>query len=222
MTDIVPLTPTAATPARTGFVAEARTTLSQDFDTFISLLTTQLQNQDPLEPTDPSEFVAQLTQFTELEQTMAQTETLTEVAALLKGQNALSDLSLLGRQVEAVSGEVALKDGAASFDVRTDRPVTKGAVRIFDENDRLVATVDVRDVAGRATVEWNGMRESGGQAADGSYRAEIVSLDGAEPVLAGQVLITGTVSQVAFTGSGSAISLDNGLVIGSEGIVAVR
>lgn len=218
MTDIVPLSAATATGTRsTDYVAEARTTLSQDFDTFISLLTTQLQNQDPLEPTDPTEFVSQLTQFTELEQTMAQSETLTEVADLLRGNSGLADLGLLGRDVEAVSSEVVLSEGVARFDVVTAGPVGKGEVRLFDSSDRLVGTVKVQDGEGRRTVVWDGEG-----AADGAYRAEFVSLDGPEPALAGQIVINGEVAEVAFTGAGSTLTLASGLKIGTDGILAVR
>ena len=196
--------------------------LINDFDTFLSLLTTQLRSQDPLNPMDPTEFVSQLTQFSQLEQTVAQTQTLEEVAALMRDSAAAADLGFLGRDVEAESGSIALADGEARFAYEVLAPGEEMAVRIFNEDDALVASIDVDNAPGRRSLVWDGQTDGGDDAPAGVYRAELVAIDGEATRLGGRILVSGEVSDVRFAGGGARIGLASGLVVDPARIVSVE
>lgn len=196
-----------------------RTALTDDLDTFLTLLTTQLENQDPLEPTDTNQFVDQLTQFSELEQGVEQNETLNEIAAQLRSDDGQADIGLLGRTVEAETETVALGPEGARFAFQITSPTEKAEMRIFNEAGRLVAKFDVEGDAGRYDAGWNGEMLTGGIAPQGLYRAQVVATpeDGDER-LAGQILSGGTVREVRFENGSTRLILDQGMTITSDEI----
>src|SRR3546814_4696934 len=86
----------------------ARKSLSENFDQFLTMLTVQLQNQDPLSPMDSTEFTNQLVMFSQLEQEIEQNSNLEQVIALQQATEATAALNYLGREVEAESAAVYL------------------------------------------------------------------------------------------------------------------
>src|SRR4051812_42568476 len=114
---ITATTPPAASPAANSASdtsALGRARLADNFDTFLSLLTAQLKNQDPLSPLDSNQFTAQLTQMTGVEQQL-QTNDLLKQLVSNTGSGVSTAVSLIGKQVRAASGENALKDGKATW-----------------------------------------------------------------------------------------------------------
>ena len=97
-------TTTAATVTGATTTAAAATNAlgktSADFNMFLKLLTTQMQNQDPLKPMDSTEYTAQLAQFSQVEQTIQQTGTLKDILSRLSGQDLAQASGLIGREAE--------------------------------------------------------------------------------------------------------------------------
>ncbi len=195
--------------------------LNENFDTFLNLLTAQLRNQDPLDPTDPTEFVAQLTQFSQLEQSVAQTQALEEIAALQRGGSAYEGLDFLGRQVEAASGAIALQSGEASFDYDVTAPGETMAVRIYDDTGDLVASLDAQTAVGRHAITWDGKADNGTTAADGIYRVELVALDGEEARPAGQIVLVDSVDELRFFNGGAELKLASGVSVAPGAVLSV-
>ena len=196
--------------------------IADNYDTFLNLLTVQLQNQDPLNPMDPTQFVSQLAQFSQLEQSVAQTAALEEVAALSRASEARAGLDFLGREVEAESNSIALTDGGAAFDYEVLEPGEKLEIRIFDSNDKLVAKLDAEKTAGRHAMVWDGVNETGGDAAPGVYHAELVSVKDKEAESAGRSIVTDTVNELRYTQSGAALYLQSGAVVSPSAVLSVR
>src|SRR5215468_12531093 len=114
MTTIAPTTAAAATAP-----SAAQQQLAGNFDTFLTLLTTQLQNQDPLSPMDSNEFTQQLVMFSQVEQQINTNDNLQSLIALNLSQNANSAVNYIGRSVVMTNGEGALQsngDGTSSVD----------------------------------------------------------------------------------------------------------
>ncbi|MGB1540522.1 MAG: flagellar hook assembly protein FlgD, partial [Rickettsiales bacterium] len=80
---------------------QARSKLSGDFDTFLLLLTTQLQNQDPIEPLDTNEFTAQLVQFANVEQAIDTNSNLETMISMQQGTQINNAVNYIGNFVEA-------------------------------------------------------------------------------------------------------------------------
>ena len=225
MTAIDPVSRTntlGAATQPTSASAAGAASLGTDYDTFLNLLTAQLRNQDPLDPTDPTEFVSQLTQFSQLEQSVAQTAQLEELAALERNASALSGLNFLGRDVEAYSNRISLSNGTAAFSYEVLAPGDSMEVRVYDDNDKLIATLGAEKTAGRHSLVWDGVMDNGADADAGLYRAELVAVTGEERTPAGQIIITDRVEELRFGAAGAELSLQSGLVIGSASILSVK
>lgn len=220
MTDIQPITSTdqlerSSAPARTQV---ARQALADDLDTFLTLLTKQLQNQDPLQPMDTNQFVDQLTQFSELEQGVAQNDTLEEIAASLRSDDRRADIGLLGRVVEAETETIALTPGeGARLGYEITSPTSDAQMRIFDRSGRLVASFDVDGDVGTYQAGWDGRTLDGGTAQPGLYQAQVVATsDNGEARRAGRVFSGGEVREVRFEGGETRLLLESGLTVTSD------
>lgn len=220
MTNIQPIETNTNNPlaADQGTTQVARRALTEDLDTFLTLLTKQLQNQDPLQPMDTNQFVDQLTQFSELEQGFDQTETLKEISASLRGDERQAEISYLGRVVEAESETVALPtNGMARFAFEITAPTEDAEMRIFDKSGNIVAKFDVEGDLGRYDAGWDGRTLFGGQASPGLYRAQVVAKsDSDQERIAGRVLSTGAVQEVRFDGGETELILEQGQTITSD------
>lgn len=164
---------TSATPAAT------TPTPSADFNTFLTLLTTQLRNQDPLKPMESTDFVAQLASFSAVEQQVRTNDKLTEIANLLAANSADGFASKVGTKVLA---PVSAEWSSAPIDIAW-KPVEgsqKYRLRVLDSNG---APIDIKDLSGlQAANEWSGHLQDGTLAPAGSYRFEIESLVGTDVI----------------------------------------
>lgn len=162
---------------------------------FLKLLIAQLENQDPLNPQDSTEFTAQLAQFSSLEQEIAMRTSLEQITSLLDRGNVGTAIDLIGQNVLAESPHFRLTDGADAnlhFDLATATDSTQIAIR--DARGAVVARLDLgARNAGLGTVAWNGRNTAGVRLAPGVYSTEIDATLDLEGVGATS-LISGVVS----------------------------
>lgn len=199
----------------------AQTQLTDDFDDFLTLLTTQLQNQDPLEPMDSSEFTNQLVQFSSVEQQIATNQNLEALlnASTLQGDSAL--LGYLGKTVVAETNTAALSSDGASwlYDIGADAESTTLTIR--DLNGRLVAQVDGSTAAGIHELQWDGT-DLGGQALpDGLYQLTIEAQTAAGSAIATTSYARGIATEVDRTGGQSLVKIGD-LPVDPTTILAVK
>ncbi|MEO1656219.1 MAG: flagellar hook capping FlgD N-terminal domain-containing protein [Pseudomonadota bacterium] len=220
MTSVTPIAsePVQTTSASTSTVTNA--TLSEDLDTFLNLLVAQLENQDPLEPLDANEFVDQLTQFSELEQGVEQTDALNEIAATLAADERQTDISYLGKIVEAESEDIFLGEGGATFGYNIDAPTNNAEIRIFTDSGQLVTSYKVDGNVGDFTTTWDGLDSNGNEVAPGIYRAQVVAISEQtdQERLAGQTFSIGLIEEVRFEPEGTELIYNNGITIRSDAI----
>ncbi len=169
------LSPAAPVSAAT---ASARPRLNADFDTFLKLLTTQLQNQDPTNAMDAQQMTQQLVQFSSVEQQLAANSNLERLIALQQGDQLVSAAPLMGRMLEVVSDRLALQDGAAALRL----PPATGAARtarveVLDERGRAVRAADVKLGPAATDWRWDGLDSGGRRRADGAYAVRVTGLD---------------------------------------------
>src|SRR5215468_6552560 len=110
----------SSTKSDTNSSSNSTTTLASNFQTFLTLLTTQLQNQNPLEPLDTNQFTAQLVQFAGIEQQMKQNEQLTSLIAIEKSAQSTQALVYVGNTV-AVDGSKAQFDSSATWNLKAPK-----------------------------------------------------------------------------------------------------
>ncbi|WP_373085536.1 flagellar hook assembly protein FlgD [Sneathiella sp.] len=162
------------TAASTSNANAASKNLASNFDDFLTLLTTQLTNQDPLNPTDSTEFTNQLVNFTNVEQSIATNQNLEALVQLqqISQQNsqAATMVNYLGKTVGTNLNVGALSSGNASWNIDLGSSAATATYDIYDKNGIKVYT-ETTDGApsGKQTFTWDGTKSNGAAAGDGEY-----------------------------------------------------
>ncbi|WP_205624962.1 flagellar hook assembly protein FlgD [Geminicoccus roseus] len=188
----------ATIQAGTGGAAKAAASkLTDHFDSFLSLLTTQLQNQDPLSPMDTETFTQQLVQFTSVEQSIKANSNLEQLIGLVRGTSRTSALGYLGTTVQAVSDQVALgKDGPAAIGYELPAEAASLSVKIYDQAGKLVAETRGPTAAGAHWIAWDGSAADGGRLPAGTYRVAVAAVSASGGSLDVTQTVRGTVDAI--------------------------
>ena len=190
--------------ALSGLVAPSRAaddqaTLGDQFDGFLTLLTTQLQNQDPLSPLDSNEFTAQLVQFTSVEQSIRTNEQLEQLISLTQQSESARALDYLGLTVEATSDFVRLDDdGDVVITVDLPDAVATASLEITDPQGGVVRRIPLAADSGRQTITWDGTSGIGLRAGTGLYQVAVRALGTDDAPLAVAPHLQGVVDAVEF------------------------
>lgn len=150
-----------------------------DRNTFLRLFITQLKNQNPLNPQANEEFVAQLAQFTSLEQAEETTSLLGQLLVQGEQRARLETVGLIGREIEAVGNTVELDDaGTASFVFDLLAEAKNTNLAISDLQGNVVQTMTLGPLAaGRHEVQWDGLTVQGTQAEPGVYQFAVLGVN---------------------------------------------
>ena len=157
--------------------ATGGTTLAEDFDNFLALLTTQLENQDPLSPLDTTEFTNQLTQFAQVEQSINTNGKLDQLLALQSPTQLTNGVSYIGKVVEAPGDVLLLEDGRAKMTYALAESAVRTNITILDERNNLVDVISGNTAAGPHIFNWDGTDANGDPLPDGAYRVLVTPLD---------------------------------------------
>lgn len=221
MTDVSPTTtPTAAAAVRSGAQPSRADTLASDFDTFLTLLTAQIQHQDPLNPIDSTEFASQLATFSGVEQ---QVETNTLLTTLVSQNNA----STMAQMADWVGAEVRVAAPAA-FDgspvTISPTPVPGAASAELVVYDALGAERSRLAIAATDTpFDWPGLDPAGHLLPSGVYSFEVQSFDSSRQLIdATTPEVYGPVVEARTGKSGVDLVLDGGIVVPSSDVTGVR
>jgi len=180
---------------------DAMSQLSGNFDTFLTLLTTQLQNQDPTSPMDSSTFTQQLVEYSQVEQ---QINTNTNLQTLItQGQSNGSAMatSYLGKNVTVTGGAGALSQGTANWTYTLGTQAASTQLTITNASGQTVYTGAGGTAAGANTFTWNGVDNNGNQLADGTYTLTATAAASNGSAISTSVTSAGTVNEINMTGS---------------------
>jgi len=167
----------AATQAASAPTKIAEGKLAENFDNFLKLLTTQLQYQDPLSPIEANDFVSQLVQFSQVEQSINTNKNLEKLLGLQQGNLTSVGIDYIGKTVEADSDLGNLANGKAEFSYDLKQNAASTAIAIVDEKGHAVATFQGDTGAGRHDFVWDGKDGDGNTLPDGAYRFVVAALD---------------------------------------------
>jgi flagellar basal-body rod modification protein FlgD len=173
----------------------ATSQLSSNFDTFLQLLTTQLQHQDPLDPMDTSQFTQQLVEYSQVEQQIDSNTNLQTLISQGTSQSAAYATSYLGKTVTVSGGEGSLTNGQAQWTYNLGTAATSTTLQVTDANGNVVYSGSGQTTAGNSNFNWNGVDNSGNQLPDGSYTLAVKASAGGQTVTT-SVTAVGTVSEV--------------------------
>lgn len=184
---------------------------------FMTLLTTQLKNQDPLNPMDNAQMTSQLAQISTVQGIDKLNSTLSKLIDSQSQTQTLQSAALVGRGVLVAGSNLNLQSGAAVGGFELAGPADKVSIDIKDANGVVVRTLtDSGLEAGVYPFAWDGKTNSGEAAADGQYSFTVNATQGSNDVTVNK-LQYGLVNSVAVSGSGISANLGAlGLVSWSE------
>jgi flagellar basal-body rod modification protein FlgD len=181
--------------------------LAENFDQFLTLLTTQLKNQDPLSPMDSAQFTQQLVAFAGVEQQINTNKNLEQLLALQKSNQMVGALSLMGKTIEAKTDEFPLSGGSGTFAYSLPKTAAQVAYSIQDASGRVVYSGTGDTTAGRHEYTWDGKSKSGIQQPDGAYTLTVVALDRAGAQIDVTTTAIGKVSGVESGSTGAVLAM---------------
>ncbi|MFA5592499.1 MAG: flagellar hook capping FlgD N-terminal domain-containing protein [Micavibrio sp.] len=174
--------------------ATAGVKLAEDFQQFLTLLTTQLQNQDPLSPMDSTEFTNQLVQFSQVEQQINMNQKMDNLVSLQLASISTVALGYVGMDISYLSAEMNY-DGTTPVDVNyalASEAVTS-RINIYNEEGTLVYSHDAPKNVGTNKFTWNGTSTGGAPLEPGTYSVKIDALDKDGKVIENSTVVSGNV-----------------------------
>lgn len=193
----------AANAAATTAVAkssDASVGLGQTFASFLKLLTTQLQNQDPLQPLDTKDFTNQLVSFSQVEQAIDTNKNLEGLLALMQSRVATDSVGYLGKQVEVDGAEATSDGGPVAWRYRLAGDAAAVKVSVVDAAGNLVKTLTGKTAAGLQEVNWDGTDGTGRAVPAGRYTLKVVAADGNGQAVPAAISRVGTVTGIEYAG----------------------
>jgi len=195
MTTITGISNNAAASA-----SNAGAKLASNFETFLTLLTTQLKNQDPTAPMDSNQFTQQLVQFSQVEQQIATNTNLAGLLAQGQAQTAAYATSYLGKVASVTNGMASLDEGEANWTYTLDANASDASLTVTNMQGKVVFTTPSQKDAGTHTFTWDGKDNGGNELPGGAYRLTVVAAaaDGAK--VNTSVASAGLIGQIDMTG----------------------
>jgi len=174
--------------------------LAEDFDDFLTLLTTQLQNQDPLDPMDSAEFTQQLVSFTAVEQQIQTNQNLETIADLSRLNNVGNIASYLGNEalIEAPFGDHT-SDGI-TWQYANSQATDSATLRVLNESGSTIYEQAGATGLGVHTFAWDGYTTAGILAEPGNYKLEIAAADSEGNELTPGIAVQERITAVDTTG----------------------
>src|SRR5882672_8977203 len=173
---------TTSTSSSSSSVGIDSNTLAGNFQTFLTLLTTQLKNQNPLDPLDTNQFTQQLVQFAQVEQQLKQNDQLATLISIEKSAQATTALACVGSTV-AVDGQTAtMTNGTATWSFTVPKPVS-ATVTIKSATGQTAYSGTYTMNPGSQNFVWDGRGANGTQWPDGNYTISITGKDASGQVM---------------------------------------
>lgn len=162
-------------------INNSRTSLANNEQTFLKLLTTQLKNQDPLSPTDTTQMTQQITSMTGVEQQLVTNDLLAALVGMNTGTGLSEGVNMIGKQVTATTDNSTLKDGKATFTWSQPGASSSLTVEVKNAAGKVIRTLTPDDQkSGAHTLTWDGKDDAGAQMEDGGVYTINVIAKGAD------------------------------------------
>ena len=210
---------TATTSTTTTAASSTSSAISSDFETFLNMLTVQMQNQDPLNPTDPSDYAVQLATFSSVEQQVKTNDLLAQLMAVMSS-SAMSDMGAwIGQDVRAPT--TAHFDGTPiSVTTSVDADADSADLVVVNSYGAEVQRIAIDPTSG--TVTWAGVDDYGSPMASGDYGFYVESYQSETLIATAQASVYGTVAEVRTESGATVLVLENGAEVPVETVTALR
>jgi flagellar basal-body rod modification protein FlgD len=180
---------------------DSRAGIADNFDTFLTILTTQLKNQNPLDPMDTNQFTQQLVQFTGVEQQLKTNDFLKALMEASQNSTNTDAVSYIGKEVTAAGTKANLAAGGASWAYNAEANVADAKVTIKDASGNVVYSETGSLNQGPGNFLWDGVGSDGQTKPDGVYTIQIDGKNLAGNNVTISTSTVGKVSAVDFSGA---------------------
>ncbi len=207
--------PTATTPAATG----SATKISSDFNTFLKMLTVQMQNQDPLNPIDSTDYAVQLATFSGVEQQVRTNQLLADMQGKFQQMGMAEMASWIGK--EARSSAPVLYDGApVTLSPKPAVGANRAVLVVKDAQGTLVSREEIP--VSTQPYQWLGAGMDGSPLPPGVYSIALESLNGDTVITTGSVEHYARVIEARGGTDGTRLVLEGGIEVPTSSITALR
>ena len=193
---------TAVTPSITnqGLLTQRGVNKTLDKDVFLNLLIIQMQHQDPLEPMKNSDFLAQMAQFSGLEQLKNVNKNLEFLQMYQASLNNTQAMSFIGKEIRALGNLIQVTDGTSSdIHYRLDDDAAVVKISIYDSDNNLVRIIqEGPQDSGEQVVQWDGKDIKGNRLTDGEYTFSVSAVDFKDNTVSATTYIAGQVTGLTF------------------------
>ncbi len=209
----------AASSKKTSAGDAATNAVAGDFDTFLSLLTAQMKNQDPLKPMDSTEFVSQLASFSGVEQQVRSNDKLDAILSALSGGSPAGLAEWIGKAVQ-VAAKADFTGAPVEVALTPVADADRGILVVKNDFDQVVARVPVE--AGATSATWDGRDAMGAMAANGRYGFALESYKGDALLETGAGKVFTTVQEVRIVDGSPVLVVGGGTQVPLDEVSAVR
>jgi len=205
------------TSSTTNSTSTSTTSTALGQDDFMTMLLAQLQNQDPLNPMEGSDFAAQLAQFSSLEQLTNLNSTMSSLPTYLQAFSNAQMAGMIGSEVSAEGDTIAVSGSSTDISFSLPSAIASGTLNIYDSNGSQVGTADLGSLeAGTNTITWDTSSVS-----SGNYTFDITAADASGNAVTATTLVSGTVTGVTYKDSTSYLTV-NGQEVAFSNVVSIN
>jgi flagellar basal-body rod modification protein FlgD len=216
-----PIGPATSGSTSGGSAATSALDFTSNFNTFLTLLTTQLQNQDPLSPMDSNTFTQQLVEFSQVEQQINTNTNLQSLISLQTAAETIQSLPLVGDTIEYNSPTAPLQNGSADYTYTLPTNASTVALAVTDATGNVVFATTGATSAGQSNFVWNGQNGAGQTMPAGAYTLDVVAYDANKQPITASVQSYGTVSSVGVSKGQASFSV-GGVTVPMSELVTVN
>jgi flagellar basal-body rod modification protein FlgD len=202
--------PLSALTAGTGTASQSSTASTQvttAYNTFITLLTAQLQHQDPLNPTNTDTFTQELIQLSGVEQQLTTNQTLSSMNTDLSTITQANGLGYVGKTVTASGATSPLQNGSAQWDYTLNSAAQNVTLNVKDSNGNTVYSTSGDTTSGQHSFSWNGTNSGGTTVTSGDYTLSVTATDSTGAAVSTTTTMVGQVTGVDTSGGTTQLQL---------------
>ncbi len=195
--------------------------LSENYELFLSVLVAQLENQNPLDPTDTDEMTSQLVNYAQVEQQILANSYLENLVLATNNESASVALSLVGMEVTYIADDLTYSEGDTlswAFEVPDDTETL--VAQVLNEDGDVVYTEELSTTAGSTTFTWDGSLTNGSSASDGTYSLQLVATDSNGDDVDIDPETTSVVSRVDWSDGSAQLIMSNGATVSLSSIIS--
>jgi flagellar basal-body rod modification protein FlgD len=195
--------------------------LTQDYNSFLKLLTTQMQNQDPLSPMESTEFTNQLVQFSQVEQQISQNTKLDKLVSLQNYNQTQASLGFIGLDVEATGNAFSYDGTPTKMSYTLPETPTSTTIQIKNEKGVVVRSMEGVRSTSRQELTWDGKKSDGSAAPEGSYTFSVVAPKADSKVMTAKTSVFGRVSGIE-AGNGDTTLMMGNTPVKMENVITAK